>query len=703
MGEYTFNHCLSLATVTIGNGLEIIPDHAFAQCRALTTLQIGDAVTTIDKYAFSMCEVLPSVQLPNSLTSIKEGAFQSCAALATVTIPAGVTSITELAFTYCTNLTRVIMLGNTPPDLLDDSGVPISSSNKQWKPFFSYSGDQAYKFNGEISVPAGSESTYASNTSWVGYASKVAPRREVTLSVNNKGTISSDQIYTIDSTKYATVGKEVTINGMPNSGFALTDLTVTKSDSTTVDVSGTGNTRTFTMPDDSVTINAVFSAPLTDSNITVENLTYNGSDQAIVVKLGTTTLTANTDYTVEYEQNNAAVTPHNAGEYTATITGAGDFGGTVNKTFTIEKAPLTVAANDKSITYGDAPANAGVTYSGFVGSETVAVLSGTLGYTYNYSQYGNVGSYTITPGGYTSDNYAITFSPGTLTVNKADATLTTPPVAIDSLTYTGLAQELVAAVSATGGTMKYYAGKVDPDKPSTAPADESLYTTSIPTAAGAGTYYVSYRVIGDANHNSVDPQGVYVTIAKATRSDVTASGAAKYGENNVVDISTMIISGGKVGTITVTDGDGTLSGNPSYDSSTGKVSFSFTNNEAKAGKTATITVPVTSDNYNDYNIVITVTVTSKSVISPSVAISDWTYGQNAKTPVVTGNTANGAKSLKTIKLDITKSITVEKGAFGKLNTKKMTIKVSSKMSKKELKKFKKILKKAGYKGKVKRG
>ena len=38
----------------------------------------------------------------------------------------------------------------------------------------------------------------------------------------------------------------------------------------------------------------------------------------------------------------------------------------------------------------------------------------------------------------------------------------------------------------------------------------------------------------------------------------------------------------------------------------------------------------------------------------------------------------------------------------KLNTKKITIKVTKKMSTKEFKKFKKNLKKAGFKGKIKR-
>lgn len=62
----------------------------------------------------------------------------------------------------------------------------------------------------------------------------------------------------------------------------------------------------------------------------------------------------------------------------------------------------------------------------------------------------------------------------------------------------------------------------------------------------------------------------------------------------------------------------------------------------------------------------------------------------------------GAKKVKTIVLKGKKSITVKKGAFKGLNTKKVTIKVNKSISKKELAKLKKALKKAGFKGKVKK-
>ena len=91
---------------------------------------------------------------------------------------------------------------------------------------------------------------------------------------------------------------------------------------------------------------------------------------------------------------------------------------------TIGKAALTVTAKNHSITYGDAPANNGVEYSGFVNSETSEVLGGTLAYAYSYAQYDNAGSYTITPSGLTSSNYAITYTPGTLTVGQKEVGLT---------------------------------------------------------------------------------------------------------------------------------------------------------------------------------------------------------------------------------------------------------------------------------------
>ena len=160
---------------------------------------------------------------------------------------------------------------------------------------------------------------------------------------------------------------------------------------------------------------------LTHSDIsiaTIPDQTYAGSaiEPEVTVTDGETTLTLGTDYTVSYSDN------INAGAATVTISGKGNYGGTVEERFTITKAPLTITARNKTIAYGDEPANDGVEYSGFVGEEGASVLGGVLTYGYNYKKGNKTGEYTITPGGLTADNYEIIFVSGTLIVETKKTT-----------------------------------------------------------------------------------------------------------------------------------------------------------------------------------------------------------------------------------------------------------------------------------------
>lgn len=117
----------------------------------------------------------------------------------------------------------------------------------------------------------------------------------------------------------------------------------------------------------------------------------------------------------------------------------------VNGTLTITKAPLTIKAKDKTITYGDAVANSGVEYAGLVNSEDGATVVSGLIYDYNYERYGNVGDYTITPKGATAANYEITYQPGKLTVNKKTVGLTWSNT--ESLYYNGEAKNVTATAT----------------------------------------------------------------------------------------------------------------------------------------------------------------------------------------------------------------------------------------------------------------
>ena len=104
-----------------------------------------------------------------------------------------------------------------------------------------------------------------------------------------------------------------------------------------------------------------------------DEFTYTGSEQkpTVTVKLGDTPLTKDTDYTVAYSDKSI-----NAGEYTVTVTGKGNYSGTATATYTISPAALTITgATLASKTY-DGTTNAtveSVTFSGLVNSESLSM------------------------------------------------------------------------------------------------------------------------------------------------------------------------------------------------------------------------------------------------------------------------------------------------------------------------------------------
>lgn len=114
------------------------------------------------------------------------------------------------------------------------------------------------------------------------------------------------------------------------------------------------------------------------------------------------------------------------------------------------------------------------------------------------------------------------------TILKADSAVETQPTA-NELTYNGTAQKLITAGSAVNSTIVYS-------------LDGAEYSEEIPTGTDAGTYYVYYKVIGDANHNDSEPETVTVTIGKKP---VTVSATVPdriYGDDYRVDTSKVVVT-----------------------------------------------------------------------------------------------------------------------------------------------------------------
>ena len=265
--------------------------------------------------------------------------------------------------------------------------------------------------------------------------------------------------------------------------------------------SGSGSARSLTMPASNVTIYGAAQFATTPS---AKELTYSGTAQELV-NAGSTA-----DGTIEYKLDNGAwsstiPSQTNYGTYTVSYHIVGDATHADNPgssvSVTINKASLSITADNKSVTYGDAAPTYTATYSGWKNNETTSVLGGSLAFACEYSVGSDVDDYTITPSGLTATNYDITFVPGTLTVNKADAAVTTLPAAVEGLAYTGSAQTLISAGAAEGGEMQYK-------------LDNGEYSTALPTATDVKVYTVYYKVVGDANHNNVEEASLEVTIGK---------------------------------------------------------------------------------------------------------------------------------------------------------------------------------------------
>ena len=127
------------------------------------------------------------------------------------------------------------------------------------------------------------------------------------------------------------------------------------------------------------------------------------------------------------------------------------------------------------------------------------------------------------------------------------------------------------------------------------------------------------------------------SITKATYGDKTATSEAKYGTTRTLNLSQYLVSDAEVDNITSTDDDSVLDGTPSVTEQI--LTYKFKNDASLKNKTATITIPVTSGNYENYSITVTVTVLDKLTQNDFKFAADAqtkTYGDSKFTYAATG-------------------------------------------------------------------
>ncbi len=135
-------------------------------------------------------------------------------------------------------------------------------------------------------------------------------------------------------------------------------------------------------------------------------------------------------------------------------------------------------------------------------------------------------------------------NPITVSIEKTAPTLQTAPELVDGpLAYTSAEQGLIqTAAEYNGGTASYFVKKGDSNKPS---ASEGGWkeTSSAITGTDAGTYYVWYKITGDANHADVEPTQIgSVEISKAD-STVTVNTVASATYGSEITLTATVSSG----------------------------------------------------------------------------------------------------------------------------------------------------------------
>lgn len=104
IGNYAFQNCNSLKSITIPRGITGFGTYAFRYCYSLSAITIPDTVTLINQYDFFDCNSLSAVTIPNTVTTINGYSFYGCYSLSSITIPSSVTTFGENAFGACYSL-----------------------------------------------------------------------------------------------------------------------------------------------------------------------------------------------------------------------------------------------------------------------------------------------------------------------------------------------------------------------------------------------------------------------------------------------------------------------------------------------------------------------------------------------------------------------------------------------------------------------
>ncbi len=331
-----------------------------------------------------------------------------------------------------------------------------------------------------------------------------------------------------------------------------------------------------------------------------EGLTYTGQELDLVEVSGLRENDQVTYYVNEDTVGTATAKGKDAGNYTVKVKvereGYHTHEYTVHTVIAKAKPTITAQAN-QTAKYTGSPLKPTVSING----ELELKYAVTSPDDASYENMVKVGVYEITVSAEGDKNHDTPESVNIkFTITEAEPSVKAPSAA-RGLVYDGNPKTLVTGGSATGGTMMYRVGT------------EGDFSTKVPQETNAGTYDVYYKVEGDENYSDIEPGApITVTIAKAalTAADVVITGDGNITHDGEAHGLTVTL-GGKAENGAVKYADGTFTAANDTAAAWQDASPTVTN----VNDTKTITVKVSKDNYNDYYVTKTITITDEPTVS----------------------------------------------------------------------------------------
>lgn len=331
----------------------------------------------------------------------------------------------------------------------------------------------------------------------------------------------------------------------------------------------------------------------------------------------------------------------------------------------VAKKAITVTADAKKAVYGDEiPALTFTVPTGaLVGSDTAESLDVTLAS--SAVKGSDAGVYGITKSACSAANYEVTVEgAGKLTITH---------------------RTLTAAISET--VSKDYDGKNEVKTPVSVTLS-GIYSTDDVTAVVKSAVFTGVNAGEQKVRAQIELDGAKkgnYTLAESTieangRINQAAHSAmsvndlkAKYGKTATLNLKALNLPEGYTfGTIVTNDTDNKIfAANPSITGNT--LSVELAADQEKVGKTGTITIPVSSTNYQNFNLIVTVTVLDKTAQTLSADAINTVYGESF-TPNV-----SGAKTELTykVKTDSESLLKYENGKFTAIGVGEATIVVTA--------------------------